>query len=346
MLSSIASGLTTGWRKLLAAPDLAIDLGTANTRLYVRGHGLIADEPTLIKIQPETGVVEAVGARAARLSKLDQFAYSISPLHAGAVADIEAASSLLKFFLSRAQKLGILKPRALACAPTDACEEEREALIEATRRAGASAVVVVPEPMAAAIGAGLDVSSHYAQMLVDIGDGVTDIAVIRSGSLITTSAVRTACSDLRHCVSQMIAFRYGVLLFPDEAERVIRMVGASRDYERERLFLTEGTDLLTGEPMSLCVSSHDVMEAIEQPLEVIIEAIHKVVRDLPLQTSCEVIENGICLTGGGAQLQGMSERLANATSLTVRMADDPMRAVINGACQMLKVGIATGIWNN
>jgi len=346
MLSTIATGLTTGWRKLLAAPDLAIDLGTANTRLYVRGHGLIADEPTLIKIQPETGVVEAVGARAARLSKLDQFAYSISPLHAGAVADIEAASSLLKFFLSRAQKLGILKPRALACAPTDSCEEERAALIEATRRAGASAVVVVPEPMAAAIGAGLDVSSPYAQMLVDIGDGVTDIAVIRSGSLITTSAVRTACSDLRHCVSQMIAFRYGVLLFQDEAERVIRMVGASRDYERERLFLTEGTDLLTGEPMSLCVSSHDVMEAIEQPLDIIIEAIHKVVRDLPLQTSCEVIENGICLTGGGAQLQGMSERLANATSLTVRLADDPMRAVINGACQMLKVGIATGIWNN
>ena len=115
MLSSIASGLTTGWRNLLATPDLAIDLGTANTRLYVRGHGLIADEPTLIKIQPETGVIEAVGARAARLSKLDQFAYSISPLHAGAVADIEAASSLLKFFLSRAQKLGILKPRALAC---------------------------------------------------------------------------------------------------------------------------------------------------------------------------------------------------------------------------------------
>jgi len=346
MLTFLTKGLTTGWRNLLAAPDLAVDLGTANTRLYVRGHGLIADEPTLIKIQPETGAVEAVGARAARLSKLDQFAYSISPLHAGVVADVEAASSLLKFLLSRAQKLGILKPRALACAPTDACDEEREALIEVTRRAGASAVVVVPEPLAAAIGAGLDVSSPYAQMLVDIGDGVTDIAIIRSGTLITTSAVRTACSDLRHCVAQMIAFRYGVLLFPDEAERLTRMVGASRDYERERLFLTEGTDLLTGEPMSLCISSHDVMEAIEQPLEIIIDAIHKAVRDLPLQTSCEVIENGICLTGGGAQLHGMSDRLAKATSLSVRAADDPMRAVINGACQMLKVGIATRIWTN
>jgi rod shape-determining protein MreB len=345
MLSSITAGLTSGWRNLLA-PDLAIDLGTANTRLYARGHGLIADEPTLIKIQPGTGAVEAVGARAARLSKLDQFAYAISPLHAGVVADIEAASSLLKFFLSRAQRLGILRPRALACAPTDACEEERAALIEATQRAGASAVVVVPEPLAAAIGAGLDVSSPYAQMIVDIGDGVTDIAVIRSGALITTSAVRTACSDLRHSVSQMVAFRYGVLLFFDEAERLMRMVGASRDDEREGLFLTQGTDLLTGEPMNLCVSSHDVAEAVEQSLEIIVDAVQKAVSELPPETSCEVIETGLCLTGGGAQMQGLPERLEEATSLTVRVADDPMRAVINGACQMLKVGVATDIWNN
>jgi rod shape-determining protein MreB and related proteins len=345
MLSSITAGLATGWRNLLA-PDLAIDLGTANTRLYARGHGLIVDEPTLIKLQPGTGAVEAVGTRAARLSKMDQFAYAISPLHAGAVADIEAASSLLKFFLGRAQRLGILRPRALACAPTDACKEERDALIEATRRAGASAVVVVAEPLAAAIGAGLDVSSPYAQMIVDIGDGVTDIAIIRSGALITTSAVRTACSDLRHSVSQTIAFRYGVLLFSDEAERLMRTVGASRDDDRERLLLTQGTDLLTGEPMSLCVSSHDVVEAVEQPLETIVGAVQKAVHDLPSETSCEVIETGVCLTGGGAQLQGMSERIAKATSLAVRMADDPMRAVINGACQMLKVGIATNIWNN
>lgn len=345
MLASITAGLSTGWRKLLA-PDLAIDLGTANTRLYARGHGLIADEPTLIKLQPATGEVEAVGARAARLSKLDQFASSISPLHAGVVADIEAATSLLKYFLSRAQRLGILRPRALACAPTDACEEEREALIEATRRAGASAVVVVPEPMAAAIGAGLDVSSPYAQMIVDIGDGVTDIAVIRSGALVTTSAVRTACGDLRHSISQTIAFRYGVLLFPEESERLMRAVGAARDSDHERLYLTQGTDLLTGEAMSLCVSSHDLEEAIEQPLDVIVDSVQKVVRDLPQETSCEVIESGLFLTGGGAQLEGLSDRIAKATALNLSVATDPMRTVINGARQMLNVGIVTNIWNN
>ncbi|MFN0083867.1 MAG: rod shape-determining protein [Blastocatellia bacterium] len=342
MFSSFSSGL----RGFFAAPDLAIDLGTANTRLYANGHGLIADEPSVIKLQPGTGTVEAVGARAARLVKLDPYSPAVSPLHAGVVADVDAATSLLTPLLKRAHRFGIFKPRALACAPTDACEEERAALVEATRRAGASAVIVVPEPLAAAIGAGLDVASPYAQMLVDIGDGVTDIAVIRSGTLITTSAVRTACSDLRHSISQMVAFRYGVLPFPREAELLMHRIGASADFEQERLFLTAGTDLLSGRPISLCVSSYDLIGAIQPSLDIIIEAIHKTVRDLPPRTSCEVIENGICLTGGGAQLEGISDRLATATSLDVHSAKDPMRAVINGARQMLQVGVATNIWRN
>ncbi|MGE0881924.1 MAG: rod shape-determining protein [Blastocatellales bacterium] len=339
-------GITAGLRKLVAPPDLAIDLGTANTRLYALGHGLIADEPSLIRFQPYTGEVEAVGAEAAWLANVDPYSPTVSPLHAGVVADIEAASSLLKPFLKRAQRFGLFKPRVLACAPTDACEEERAALIEAAQRAGASEVYIAPEPLAAAIGAGLDVASHYAQMIVDIGDGVTDIAVVRSGNLILTSAVRTACSDLRNAVAQMVSFRHGVLLFPQEAERLMQLIGASFDYEQEELVVTTGTDLLTGEPLDLCVSSHDLNEAIEPILENIVEAIHNTVRKLPEETSCEVIENGICLTGGGAQLQGLPERLAAATSLDVRVADDPMMAVINGARQMLDVGIATDIWQN
>ena len=340
----MSRSITAGLRKFVAPPDLALDLGTANTRLYAVGHGLIADEPSMIHVQPETGAVEAVGARAAWLACHDPYANSVSPLHAGVVVDVEAATSLLKPFLQRAQRLGFFKPRALACAPTDACKEEREALIEATRRAGASAVVVVPEPLAAAIGAGLDIASPYAQMLVNIGYGVTDIAVIRSGGLIKTSAVRTACSDLHRAIAQMVSFRYGLLLFPQEAERLTHLIGATQNYDEERLFITAGTDLLTGEPTDLCISSQDVNEAMEPVLDVIVEAIHDVVRDLPLETSCEVIENGICLTGGGAQLQGLSDRLAAATQLEVRVPDDPMRAVINGARQMLDVGVATDVW--
>ncbi len=333
-------------RRWIGAPDLAIDLGTANTRLYALGCGLIADEPSLIKIKPETGAVEAIGRKAARLATKDPNSHSISPLHAGVVADIEAATSLLRPLVKRAQHYGLLKPRALACAPTDACEEERAALVEATRRAGASAVIVVPEPLAAAIGAGLDITSPYAQMLIDIGDGVTDIAVIRSSTLIKTSAVRTACSDLHHAVLQMIAYRYGVLLFAREAQRLTHAVGAMQDCEQEQLFVTYGTDLLSGGPVSLCISNLDIIEAIQPVLDTIIKAINTTVRDLPPQTSCEVIENGICLTGGGAQLRGLPSRLSQATSLDVRAARDPMRAVINGAKQMLRVGAATDVWNN
>lgn len=338
--------ITASLRKLVAPPDLAIDLGTANTRLYALGHGLIADEPSLIRFQPYTGEVEAVGAQAAWLAKVDPFSPTISPLHAGVIADVEAASSLLRPFLKRAQRFGFFKPRVLACAPTDACEEERAALVEAAQRAGASEVYIAPEPLAAAIGAGLDVASHYAQMIVDIGDGVTDIAVVRSGSLILTSAVRMACSDLRSAVSEMVSFRHGVLLFPQESERLMQLIGAKFDYSQEELVVTSGTDLLSGDHVDLCVSSHDLNEAIEPVLDTIVEAIHSTVRRLPEETSCEVIENGICLTGGGAQLQGLPERLAAATSLDVRIADDPMMAVINGARQMLDVGIATDIWQN
>ncbi len=338
--------ITAGLRKLIAAPDLAIDLGTANTRLYALGHGLIADEPSLIRLQPETGEVEAVGAHAAWLANVDPYSPSVSPLHAGVVADVEAASSLLKPFLKRAHRFGLFKPRVLACAPTDACEEERAALIEAAQRAGASDVYIAPEPIAAAIGAGLDISSQYAQMLVDIGDGVTDIAVIRAGNLILTSAVRTACSDLRNAVSEMVSYRHGVLLFPQEAERLMHLIGANFDYSQEELLVAAGTDWLTGEPLQLCVSSYDLNEAIEPVLDTIVDAIQTTVRKLPEETSCEVIENGICLTGGGAMLQGLPERLAAATSFEVRVAEDPLMAVINGARQMLDVGIATDVWQN
>lgn len=342
MSLSFASGL----RRWVAAPDIAVDLGTANTRLYANGHGLIADEPSLIKVKADTGAVEAVGAKAARLTRNDPNAYSISPLHSGVVADIDAASSLLEPLFKRARKFGMIKPRALACAPTDACDEERAALVEATQKAGASSVVVVPEPLAAAIGAGLDITLPYAQMLVDIGDGVTDIAVIRSSSLITTSAVRTACSDLHHAVSHMISFKYGVLVPPKEAERLTWMVGALTDFDEDAVFVTYGTDLLAGGQVSIYVSRFDVVNALEPVLNTIVGAITNTVRELPLKTSCEVIENGICLTGGGAKLRGINDRLAEATSLDIHTAKDPMRAVINGARQMLQVGAATGIWNN
>ncbi|NBO63958.1 MAG: hypothetical protein EBU88_03740 [Acidobacteria bacterium] len=332
------------FRQLVGCPDLAIDLGTANTRVFASGYGIIADEPSVVSLRPDTGVIAAVGREAARLSLFGEGFVPLYPLHSGVVSNLDAAASLLGHIMGRIEWVGLFKPRAIACIPTDACVEERESLMEATRRAGAASVVIVPEPLAAAIGAGLDVSSCYAQMLVDIGDGVTDIAVIRSGELIKTAAVRTACSDLHGAIKQMVRDRYGVNLFPTEAQRLTHRVGSLVDSTNELWYYAEGVEIGSEYPVRLRVSSFDLLGAIEPLLRVIIDAIHGTVRDLPVQTSCEVIESGIYLTGGGANLRGISTRLSQATSLEVRPAKDPMRAVINGAQQMLRVGIETNIW--
>ncbi|HZS08113.1 MAG TPA: rod shape-determining protein [Blastocatellia bacterium] len=333
-------------RRVLADPDVAIDLGTANTRLYARGRGLVADEPSIVKLRPDTGLVEAVGARAARKSVYGTAPGVVAPLRAGVVADVGAATALLTPLLRRVRRFGMIKPRVLACVPTDARENERDAVIEATRRAGASSVALAPEPLAAAIGSGMDVSSEYARMLVDIGDGVTDIAVIRSGSLVTTAAIRTACSDLLRAVRRSVAQRHGVELYQREAERLIRTVGAGSRKNSLFPYIVAGADCQTGLLRRVPVSGQEVAEAINQVIAKIIGFIGRTVRELPPELACEVIESGISLTGGGACLRGVPDLIAAETSLAVYPARDPMRAVINGARQMLAVGAVTGLWNN
>lgn len=337
-----------GLRRAIADPDIAIDLGTANTRLYAHGRGLIADEPSMVRVDSQTGSVEAVGARAARLAAAPQdgHARDVAPLRAGVIADVEATASLLRPLFRRARRLGLVRPRVLACAPTDARDEDREAIVEAVRMAGAASVAIALEPLAAAIGAGLDVASPYAQMLVDVGDGVTDIAVISSGSLVVSAAVRTACSDMHTAVRRAVVESHGTLLFAHEAERLTRTVGVARASAPASRLAANGLDCKTGRAMQVIVSSREVARAVGPVAATIVDAVRDTVRDLPATTSCEVIESGICLTGGGARLPGLAELLADRTALDVRQPADPLRAVINGARQMLGVGGLTGLWVN
>lgn len=210
--------ILSGLRKLVADPDIAVDLGTANTRLYAEGYGIIANEPSLIGLDAK-GKVAAVGR------SVDARSRRISPLRAGVVVDAVAASQLLKPLLRRGRRFGIIKPRVMAFVPTDACDAERQRLCESLLQAGAATVLILPEPLAAAIGAGLDITSPYSQMIVDIGDGVTDMAVIRSSELIATFAVRAACSDMHFAVSSSIEHSRGVVIYPQEAERITCSVG-------------------------------------------------------------------------------------------------------------------------
>lgn len=337
-------------RNRLSAPDLALDLGTANTRLFARGYGLVADEPSLVTFNRKSGAVEAIGARAARLSRQPLNGSgkwrAVAPLRAGVVADVEAAASLLTPLFSRACRLSLTRPRALACIPTDARTEERAALERAVRAAGASAVAIVPEPLAAAIGAGIDVGSRYAHMLVDIGDGVTDIAVIREGELIQTSAVRVACSDLHSAVRRHVASRSGVLVYMHEAERLTREIGTAHGLNLVGDFSVEGRHRASGRPAVVRVSRQQVAETIEPVIRTIVCAVCRAVQNLPPKTASEIIESGICLTGGGARLHGLAELISAETGVTVKPAVDPLRAVINGAREMLTVAADTGLWNN
>jgi rod shape-determining protein MreB and related proteins len=336
-----ASSVISKLRRLIADPDVAIDLGTANTRLYTVGGGLVVDSPTVL-------FNSSPGREGDGFKSSGEGAFAgrgVMPLRGGVVTDAEAAASLLEKFLQRTLRFGIVKPRALVCAPSDATQKERAALTGSVLRAGASAVKVIPEPLAAAVGAGLDISLPYAQMLVDIGDGVTDIAVIRSGALIRTAAVRVGCSDLYPAVCRMAASRFRVALFSREAERLTREIGSvRRSFAARETSSALGLDRMNGRVTSVRVSGEDVSGAIRPVINVIRDAVGNTFRRLPPNIGAEVIESGILLTGGGACLPGMSELIAEETLVEVKVAADPLHAVINGASRMLAVGELTGLW--
>lgn len=339
MLNSVLSSL----RKVVADPDVALDLGTANTRLYAQGRGIVADIPSAVKVNRENGSVEAVGKPALPSNKNNSYD-SILPLRSGVVKDVEGAAYLLTPLLRRVRRFGLIKPRVLACAPTDATSEERAALMEAAIRAGAATVKIVPEPLAAAIGAGLDISSPYAQMLVDIGDGVTDIAVIRDSELLSTAATRTACSDLHKAIQEMMFTEYNVSISLSEAERLAQKIGVLPKSQPNPFQTVLATNRSTGHNLNTQVDTEEISKAMSPVINKIITTICGIIRDLPVKTSCEIIESGISLTGGGACLPGMKELIAKRTSLDIKLVANPMHAVINGACQMLRGKNNSNFW--
>lgn len=325
-----------------AVSDLAVDVGTATTRLSARGC------PRLIE-RPSAASPEEIHRRRwfdrLRTRPSAQREPAIPALCAGVVVDCDAAAGVLESLFRSVRRIGFVRPRVLACAPTDASHEERSALLRAVQIAGGRPIDVVPEPFAAAIGAGLDVSSAFAQMIVDIGEGVTDIAVIRSGTVIHTSAVRVACSDLNGAVQRLLLARHGVPLSRTESARLTRIVGATvpralPDVIRLHTF-DEGKSL----EIDLAVRRDDLWEVLDPIYSTIVACVAATVRELPASIGCQVIESGICLTGGGSLLRGMPARILAETRIAARVPDRPMHAVIDGAGKILSAGLAAHTWD-
>jgi len=318
-----------GLRGLFAGMDLAIDLGTANTRICAPGRGVIVEESSIVeRTGPSTG---ATGQAPAGRERAET---RVMPVRGGVVVDVEGAADLLRAMIGRCRSFGLRRPRGIVCAPTDADRNERGTLAEAVGRAGVSIIEIVPEPLAAALGSGLDIASPYAQMLVDIGSGVTDIAVMRARRIVFASAMRTACSDLQAAVTRAVAAHHGAVLRAGEAARLVAEAGALPKQGQASAHGATGIRP-DGAEVTLCVSDRELREAIDPILDAIVEKISHVLRSLPETTAVEVIEDGIWLTGGGACIDGMAERIAGGAMLDGRTVRDPLHAVVHGAALML-----------
>lgn len=316
------------------AYDVAVDLGTAFVRVFALGRGLVAEEPSLVRVRRAPLAVESVGLRAAEPHDGDPSISQVRPLQKGVVRDVDCAAWLLTPLLRRARGLTLSRPAVLAFAPTDATADEAEAVREALLRAGAARVSILPEPQAAAVGAGLDLASPYAQMLIDVGEGITDAVVIREGRILVSVAVRVGCADLRSAVADVLASSVGALAADDEVDLLIRRAEASSPSEALSFRAAERpfSQRTRCEPRAIRCS--DVREAMSPVLDQIAGVARAAWSALSEQVSCEVIESGLCLTGGGANLHMVVERIVRMTSLDVRIPPMPMHAVITGASRI------------
>ena len=328
-------------KQLITQPNIAVDLGTANTRIYASELGKFAEEPSLIrhiKNDEKTHISDEY------ISYLNSKLVSM-PLRGGVIVDINNAINLLKPLVKRARK-GLRQPVSLACAPTDTSDKERELLTEAILHAGASHVAIIPEVWAAAIGAGIDVTLPLAQVLIDIGEGVTDMAVIRDGRLIYASAVRTACSDIQKAVRAAIMARHKVYLYHAEAERLTHEISSMSQQQAfpQKLITVNGIDIIKGRRVTIEVNNKVIISAMEPVVYKILGMIELGLKNIPENASCEILESGICLTGGGACIDGIDRLIALRTNLDVRIAPDPIHSVINGAIQTLNYWKGKEFW--
>lgn len=294
-------------------PELAIDLGTALTRVATQEAG-VQQRPSIL------------GGRKA--------------VDRGVIVDADIATEVLRPMLRQMRRWGLSRVHALTCAPSGLNQEEQRTMVDCVLRAGATAVAVVPEALAAAIGSGIDVGAGHARLVVDMGEGVTDCAVIRGGQVVQAMSTRTGCMDFRRSISDRVRERFDVEIVEEEAERLLRQVGV--DLLQAESVFTNGRR--RGSDAAVSISPQELQGAIAGSLRTVLHSIHLLLHDLPAHYFVEVIEDGIFLTGGGALLRGMKERIAEMTRVDVHVGPDPMGAAVHGARAMLPVISAMKLW--
>ncbi len=312
--------------------DIGIDLGTANTLAFVRGRGIVINEPSVVAIDKETGEIFAVGNKAKEMvGRTPGNIVAIRPLKDGVIADFDVTERLLRDFITKAtRRSGWFRPRVVVAVPSGVTEVEKRAVIDATLHAGAKDARVIEEPMAAAIGAGMPVQEPTGNMIVDIGGGTTEVAVISLGGIVSHRSVRIAGDEMDEAIIQHIRRTYNLLIGERTAEDIKKGVGTACAQEEETIMDVRGRDLVTGLPKTVEVTSVEIREALTEPVAAIVEAVKVTLERTPPELAADIMDRGIVMAGGGSLLTGLDQLLADETGMPVHLAEDPLTAVAMG----------------
>jgi len=318
--------------------DMAVDLGTASTLVHVKGKGIVLFEPSVVAIDKNTTRVLAVGSDAKKmLGRTPGNIVAIRPLKDGVIADFDVTEAMLRYFIQKIHKRTYaVRPRVVVCVPSGVTEVEKRAVFEATLQAGARSAYLIEEPMAAAIGAGLPIQEATGNMIVDIGGGTTEVAVISLGGIVVSESIRVGGDELDEAIINHVRKEYNVLIGENCAEEIKKEVGSAYPLSEEEDAEVRGRDLLIGLPKNIILSSEEIRLAIEEPLNAIISAIKTTLEKTPPELAADLMDRGMFLAGGGSLLRGLDERLRQETGMPVHLTEDPMTCVAVGSGKALE----------
>lgn len=330
----------------LFSKDIGIDLGTANTLVYIKGKGIVMREPSVVAVDIRSDTVLAVGSQAKEMiGRTPGSIVAVRPLKDGVIADFDITATMLKYFIKKAVHTNLFsRPRVVICIPSGVTEVERRAVEDAAKQAGGGDVDLIEEPMAAAIGAGLPVAEATGSMIVDIGGGTSEVAVISLGDIVTSVSVRVAGDRFDDSIVSYVKKKYNLLIGERTAEEIKIAIGSAFPYEDEQSMAIKGRNLVDGLPKNVVISAAEVREALADPLSSIIDAVKSTLEKTPPELSADIIDHGIMLTGGGALLRGFDKLVAQETGMPVHIAERPLDCVVDGTGKRLDVVMPSAYW--
>ena len=330
--TSMLSGL--GW---VMGRDMALDLGTANTVVYVRGEGIVLNEPSVVAVNTRTRKVLAVGSEAkSMIGRTPAHIQAVRPLKEGVIADFDMCEEMLRFFIERVHQRRWAKPRMVIAVPSGITGVEQRAVQEAAESAGARKPThIIEEPMAAAIGTGMQVWEPTGNMIVDIGGGTTEVAVISLGGIVSSQSIRVGGDEFDNAIVQFVKKEHSLLIGERTAEEIKIVLGSAYPLAREARAEIRGRDLVSGLPRVVSVTTEDIREGMEEAVSAICDAVRGTLDHTPPELAADIMESGIMLAGGGALLRNLDQRMANETGMPITVAQDPLHAVVRGCGHVL-----------